>query len=871
MSKVGYRMSILACPSCGAKNACRVPVDSGQAALKQVRCYRCQKPFTLAQAAEQPSVKVPKAVRQEARLVGQMVGKFKLEKLAGVGATGAVYRAVDTMLRRTCALKVLTGFDPSDPTQLERFLLEAQTAATLLHPHVVQVFQIEQTDGHWCIAMEFMDGGSLANQLRNRTPVQPMVATQMVLDAASALAYAHEQDIVHRDIKPANLLLTRTGVVKVGDFGLAKLGGATAGLTHGQRLIGTPNYMSPEQCRGEVATAASDLYGLAGTYFALLTGRLPFESENVAGFIHKHLHEHPPNAHEVEPSVPPELALIIQQCMAKDPSHRPGSMNEFRAMVQQAIPAAWLDTYRESTFARGFSADRSVGGAGMLLTGSSSGGSVEISSASLMQSDGLAASSESIGESFLDRWRKASRLPSASVQVLYLTYYRLREPPFADSKRAPFLFEGGPFGRAGEQIRSHLLAGECLVLLECAASGGASTLLRSATASLPAFGMPGGADARRYFRGRPIGAPSEAAGGAPSQPVDPALLSWTHAEAADAAASRIGPEAGPGAAGAPGGAGAGGGSVAPSARAAARPKYFRGRLVAPHEPVQGTPADSVTSLNASGSLYKSGSFGGAGSISGGGPAQPSSSDAGSSGERFCQQVYIAGASLATQSLVSAVFRAANLGLPEADSEGYSETDLLAVLGQSQVAPLVVLVDDFDQLAHSAVMDLLALARLGARMRAKLRLVVAGRPGSFERLFKALPPEAAGGRNPPRVVLDGLSVDDLGEYLHHRLKAAGGPPEVQRFTRAAVFALRDVSMGQIGLVNILAHASLTLAYRARVDRVCARHVFQAAELTTDQILTAEPATGRQIGLRGRLARSVARTTGALPGNPAARPG
>jgi len=255
-------------------------------------------------------------------LVGSRLGKFRIVGVLGRGGMGVVYEAEDTILQRPVALKllpmVLLG---GDPKSLERFLLEARSAARLNHPNVVSIYEVGREGQVYYIALELVRGGSADQYLAHYGPMWPQDATRAVMDCAKALTVAHAQNIIHRDIKPSNLIrLASNGSVKLSDFGLAKVAGAAVSSTHS--VVGTPQYMSPEQCRNEALDGRADIYSLGATYFCLLTGRPPYDGDSPPQAMYKHCYEPLPDVRAEFPHIPEGCWQVIERAMAKDRQYR---------------------------------------------------------------------------------------------------------------------------------------------------------------------------------------------------------------------------------------------------------------------------------------------------------------------------------------------------------------------------------------------------------------------------------------------------------------------------------------------------------------------------------------------------------------------
>ncbi len=247
-----------------------------------------------------------------------------------------VYRATDSVLGRLVAVKVLAERHAREPEVRERFAREARAAARLSGiRHVITVFDVGEHRERPFIVMEYLDGGTLHDRLRNgRVDVEQ--ALGWLGQAAHALDQAHARGVVHRDVKPANLLLDAEANVYVTDFGIASAGGFDT-LTLPGTVLGTAGYLSPEQARGEQATAASDLYGLGVVAFELLTGRRPFASETAATEAFAHVNAPVPSATRIDESLPPALDAVFRDALAKDPADRPRAAGDLVARLREAL------------------------------------------------------------------------------------------------------------------------------------------------------------------------------------------------------------------------------------------------------------------------------------------------------------------------------------------------------------------------------------------------------------------------------------------------------------------------------------------------------------------------------------------------------
>ncbi len=255
------------------------------------------------------------------RLRHVFAGDFDVEQEIGRGGMGVIYRAIEVALQRPVALKVLAPGLGTAPRSTERFRREARVVAELEHPNIVPVYRVGQVGGVLYIAMKLVDGRALDSILRAQGALTVPVALYVLRAAGRALAYAHKRAIVHRDIKSANLLVDGDGRVLVTDFGVA-LHAADLTLTEAGAVIGTPAFMSPEQCAGQRAGPQSDQYALGVVAFEMLAGAVPFESDTIAGYIHHHLHTPPPDLRLVRDDLPEPLLAVVERLLAKHPEDR---------------------------------------------------------------------------------------------------------------------------------------------------------------------------------------------------------------------------------------------------------------------------------------------------------------------------------------------------------------------------------------------------------------------------------------------------------------------------------------------------------------------------------------------------------------------
>ncbi len=271
--------------------------------------------------------------------------RYAIERELGRGGMGAVYLARDLRLDRLVALKVLPPEFATDNALRERFLRETRTAASFSHPNIVPVHAVEERDGVLAFAMGFVEGESLADRVRRAGTLDVRGILRLLQDIGYALAYAHGRGVVHRDIKPDNIMLERaTGRAQLMDFGIARSIGApvaaTQGLTRVGEVVGTPEYMSPEQASGDVVDGRSDLYSLGLVAHFALTGRPAITGDSTQQILAKQLTESPPPAESLRPDLPRPLAVAIDRCVAKEPSQRFASAEALIEAIDDARLAA---------------------------------------------------------------------------------------------------------------------------------------------------------------------------------------------------------------------------------------------------------------------------------------------------------------------------------------------------------------------------------------------------------------------------------------------------------------------------------------------------------------------------------------------------
>ena len=261
-------------------------------------------------------------------MVGELIaGRYELEKLVGSGGMSNVFRAHDRLLERTVALKILHEQYTRDDDYVERFRREARAVAQLAHPNIVTVIDRGEQEGRQFIVFEYIDGENL-KELSNRGPLEAREAIRLTLQVARALSFAHERGLVHRDVKPQNVLLNEDGQAKVTDFGIAR-SLDVHGVTQTGTVLGTSDYIAPEQARGQKVDPKTDIYSLGVVLYELLSGEVPFSGDNFVAVAMRHVNEPAPSVSDLRPDCPVRLDLAIQRAMSKAPEDRFESMGDF--------------------------------------------------------------------------------------------------------------------------------------------------------------------------------------------------------------------------------------------------------------------------------------------------------------------------------------------------------------------------------------------------------------------------------------------------------------------------------------------------------------------------------------------------------------
>ncbi|AUX39434.1 uncharacterized protein SOCE26_008260 [Sorangium cellulosum] len=394
-------------------------------------------------------------------LAGQWLGPFQLIQLLGTGAMGVVYLARDSVLQRDVAVKLIAkGSGETDTERRDRFLREARAAARLLHPNVVQIFQVGEDEDVRFIAMEYVHGlttAQAAKQHGGRLPEQ--FGIEKMREAAAALELAASFGITHRDIKPANLLLTASGTLKIADFGLASHPGSGSGAlgasAAARTLEGTPFYMSPEQWTGQDIAPPSDIYSLGCTFYHLLVGRTPYSARDLAGCFQAHCHAAVPDPKLAMPDIDPLLAELLRRCMSKKPQERPSAahivafLEDMLMLRRSSVRPRELPEPRNSPLG---SVDLSERISQLSLQPRGSvpppTGSVPPPTGSLATPTGTILVSSS------------SALASSTGQYGYREHFGLTGYPFSDIRQPSFFWDAGPYAWILRTLASQIVAGQ---------------------------------------------------------------------------------------------------------------------------------------------------------------------------------------------------------------------------------------------------------------------------------------------------------------------------------------------------------------------------------------------------------------------------
>ena len=319
------------CPKCQTDN----PSDSKF-------CRACATPIPAAPPADAFHTETLETPREELTTGSTFAGRYQIIEELGSGGMGKVYKAYDTEVKEKVAIKLLRPEIAADPRTIERFRNELKLARRIRHPRVCQMFDLNQERGTYYIAMEYVSGEDLKSFLRRSKELAVGTAIAIARQVCEGLAEAHKSGVVHRDLKPSNIMIDREGNARIMDFGIARSLEAKR-ITGAGVMIGTPEYMSPEQVEGKETDRRSDIYSLGVILFEMVTGRLPFEGDTALSIAVKHKTEPPPDPRELAPQIPEDLARLILRCLEKDREKRFQNAVEMLSelvRIEQAVPAA---------------------------------------------------------------------------------------------------------------------------------------------------------------------------------------------------------------------------------------------------------------------------------------------------------------------------------------------------------------------------------------------------------------------------------------------------------------------------------------------------------------------------------------------------
>ncbi|MEW6360418.1 MAG: protein kinase [Planctomycetota bacterium] len=341
---------------------------------KQIPCPKCGAPITVPDVSKDDTLMMSGSPSDS--LIGRKLAHYEIISELGSGGMGVVYKARNVSLDKIVAIKVLPEYiSAHDRELLARFIREARSAAKLEHPNITPVYFAGRIGKRYFIEMQYVEGKSLAELVEKKGRFTPAAATRIVEQTARALKVAHENGIIHRDVKPSNIILDRNGAPKVTDFGLAKVAETETGVTASGQVLGTPDYMSPEQSRGEDVDKRSDIYSLGATYYMLLTGKTLFKGKTVMQVLLQHVDTPPPSPRETVPDLPECVCAIVAKMLAKKPEERHQNCDELIAELQavsQSLAAAPAPVEKKTSrlpyaVAAGFAIAAIAGGAALFL------------------------------------------------------------------------------------------------------------------------------------------------------------------------------------------------------------------------------------------------------------------------------------------------------------------------------------------------------------------------------------------------------------------------------------------------------------------------------------------------------------------------
>ncbi len=307
---------------------CGTPVAPGA-----LFCSRCGVDVTAINPAEAATVEMPSVGSPSSRVKSTMrqtlrdatLGEYEILEELGRGGMATVFLAHDIALDRKVAIKVMAPHLLEGEGMAERFKLEARTAAQLSHPHIIPIYAVRETETTLFFVMKYVEGKTLDEIIKRTGPLPIPMIKDVLSKVGAALGYAHRRDVIHRDVKPGNIMIDEEGTPIVTDFGIAKVS-EKKGLTQTGTTIGTPAYMSPEQCEAKPVTGASDQYSLGVVAWEMLTGKTPFAGDSAVTTMYKHCHEPLPPLSDFRPDCPPEMIDTVTRMLAKSPTDRWPSM-----------------------------------------------------------------------------------------------------------------------------------------------------------------------------------------------------------------------------------------------------------------------------------------------------------------------------------------------------------------------------------------------------------------------------------------------------------------------------------------------------------------------------------------------------------------
>ena len=371
-------------------------------------------------------------------------GRYMIIRKLGAGGMADVYLAEDQELGRRVAIKILNGRHANDDQFIERFRREAKNAAALNHPNIVSIYDRGEAEDTYYIAMEYLDGRSLKELIVGRGAAPVTVAVEYARQILSALRFAHRHGIVHRDIKPHNVLVDREGRVKVTDFGIARAG--TSQMTEAGSIVGTAQYLSPEQARGTEVDQRSDLYSLGVVLYELLTGQTPFDGDTPVEIAMKHLSAIPRPPSQLRRDVPRDLDMVVMRALAKDPEARYQSADEMEADLERVL--------------RGAAVAATTTDAATQIMGASAAAAVAAGAATMIAPPGAAAYSEEVVEEERERpiwpWIVAGLFVVAAAIAGVIVWHQLSGS--GPQEPVGFYSDCEPVGQAKNQIEAvHLV------------------------------------------------------------------------------------------------------------------------------------------------------------------------------------------------------------------------------------------------------------------------------------------------------------------------------------------------------------------------------------------------------------------------------